>query len=125
MIVGQYYMTQINAELGEISDGISKISDFQNNEYRSRVFSLVTHVKKITDFQVEILENQELRFSKISQIDSLEEECTRLLGQANLALAGYTKKTNLDYDAYERFRYTKTEEKVEETEAAISEAENT
>lgn len=28
MVVGQYYMTQINAELGEISDGISQIQDF-------------------------------------------------------------------------------------------------
>ncbi|MBR5874114.1 MAG: hypothetical protein IKY90_05175 [Oscillospiraceae bacterium] len=102
MVVGQYYMTQINTELGEISDGISKISDFQDNEYRSRVFSLVAHVKKIVDFQVEILENQELRLSKISQLDSLEEECTQLLGQANLALAGYTKKTGLDYAAYEK-----------------------
>lgn len=102
MVVGQYYMTQINAELGEISEGISKISDFQDNEYRSRVFSLIAHVKKIADFQVEILENHELRLSKISQLDSLEEECTQLLGQANLALAGYTKKTDLDYAAYEK-----------------------
>lgn len=102
MVVGQYYMTQINAELGEISDGISKISDFQDNEYRSRVFSLVAHVKKIANFQVEILENYELRLSKISQLDSLEEECTQLLGQANLALVGYTKKTNLDYASYEK-----------------------
>ena len=46
MVVGQYYMTQINAELGVISDGISQIQDFQDNEYRSRVFSLVAHVKK-------------------------------------------------------------------------------
>lgn len=51
MVVGQYYMTQINAELGAISDGISQIQDFQDNEYRSRVFSLVVHVKKIADFQ--------------------------------------------------------------------------
>lgn len=102
MVVGQYYMTQINAELGEISDGISKIADFQDNEYRSRVFSLVAHVKKIADFQIEILENTELRLSKISQLDSLEEECTQLLGQANLALVGYTDKNNLDYDAYEK-----------------------
>lgn len=102
MVVGQYYMTQINAELGEISDGISKIADFQDNEYRSRVFSLVAHVKKIADFQIEILENTELRLSKISQLDSLEEECTQLLGQANLALMGYTDKNNLDYDAYEK-----------------------
>jgi hypothetical protein len=102
MVVGQYYMTQINAELGEISDGISKISDFQDNEYRSRVFSLVAHVKKIADFQVEILENNELRLSKIAQLDSLEEESTQLLGQANLTLAGYTKNKDLDYVAYEK-----------------------
>lgn len=28
MVVGQYYMTQINDELGKISDGISQIYDF-------------------------------------------------------------------------------------------------
>ena len=102
MVVGQYYMTQINAELGEISEGISQIQDFQDNEYRSRVISLVAHVKKIADFQTEILENDELRLSKIAQLDSLEEECTQLLGQANLTLAGFAKKTGLDYEAYEK-----------------------
>lgn len=102
MVVGQYYMTQINAELGTISDGISEIQNFQDSEYRSRVFSLVVHVKKIADFQTEILENNELRISKINQLDSLEEECTQLLGQANLTLAGFAKKTNLDYETYEK-----------------------
>lgn len=102
MVVGQYYMTQINAELGAISDGISQIQDFQDNEYRSRVFSLVAHVKKIADFQAEILENDELRLSKIAQLDSLEEECTQLLGQANLTLAGFAKKNELDYEGYEK-----------------------
>lgn len=102
MVVGQYYMTQINAELGVISGGISQIQDFQDNEYRSRVFSLVAHVKKIADFEAEILENEELRLSKISQLDSLEEECTQLLGQANLTLAGFAKKNELDYEEYEK-----------------------
>lgn len=102
MVVGQYYMTQIKAELGVISDGISLIQDFQDNEYRSRVFSLVAHVKKIADFQAEILENEELRLSKISQLDSLEEECTQLLGQANLTIAGFAKKNELDYEEYEK-----------------------
>lgn len=101
MVVGQYYMTQINSELEKIGNGISKVSDFQDNEYRSRVFSLVNHVKKIAAFQAEIIENDELRFSKISQLDSLEEECTKLLGQANLTLAGFANKSDLDYEAYE------------------------
>lgn len=102
IVVGQYYMTQINAELGLISESISKVSDFQDNEYRSRVFSLIAHVKKIADFQIEILENNELRLSKILQLDSLEEECTQLFGQANLTLAGYAKKKDIDYKTYER-----------------------
>lgn len=53
---------------------------------------MVANVKKIADFEAEILENEELRLSKISQLDSLEEECTQLLGQANLILAGFSKK---------------------------------
>lgn len=102
MVVGQYYMSKINGELREISDGISEIKDFQDNEFRSRVFSLIAHVKKIADFQSEILENEELRLSKIYQLDSLEEECTKLLGQANLMLVSFEKKTDLKYEAYEK-----------------------
>lgn len=101
IIVGQYYMTQINSELKIISNGISQLQNFQNNEYRSRVLSLVTHVKKIADFQTEILENDELRLSKILQLDSLEEECTQLLGQANLTLIDFTKQSELKYKEYE------------------------
>lgn len=102
MIVGQYYMAQIHSELEAIGDEIGKISDFQNNEFRSRVFSLVAHAKTIADFQIEILENDELRQSKISQLDSLEEECTKLLGQANLTLVDFTKKNDLDFETYEK-----------------------
>lgn len=102
MVVGQYYMTQINAQLNEINDVMSKISDFQDNEYRSKVFSLMVYVKEVSDFQVEILENNELRFSKIVQLDNLEKECTQLLGQANLTLAGFASKKNLSYKEYEK-----------------------
>ncbi len=102
LVVGQYYMSQINSELEKISDGITKIADFQDNEYRSSVFSLVAHVKKIADFQGEILENNELRLSKISQLNRLEEKCTQLLGQANVSLVGNAGKNDLDYSSYEK-----------------------
>ena len=101
IVVGQYYMAQINSELEKIGNSISKVSDFQDNEYRSRVFALVSHVRRIAAFQTEIIDNDELRFSKISQLDSLEEECTKLLGQANLMLAGFSDKSDLDYKSYE------------------------
>lgn len=80
MVVGQYYMAQIDVRLGKISDEISKVADFQ----------------------VEILENDELRLPKIAQLDSLEEECTKLLGQTNLTLKGYAGKSDMGYEAYEK-----------------------
>ena len=102
MVVGQYYMTQINAELSEINDGIEKISNFQDNEYKSKVFTLVAQVKKIASFQVEIIDNPELRASEIEHLNKLEDECSQLLGQANLTLSDYCKKNGLDYETYEK-----------------------
>lgn len=99
--LGQYYITQINSKLEKIGNDISKIADFQDNEFKSRVFSLIKHTERIANYQAEIIENDELRLSKISQLDNLEEECTKLLGQANLTLAGFAQKNDLDYDAYE------------------------
>lgn len=101
MVVGQYYMDQINSELEKISDSISKISDFQDNEYRSKVLSLMSFVKRISDFQTEVIENNELRLSKISQLDRLEENCTQLLGHANFALVKFTEN-DFDYKSYEK-----------------------
>lgn len=102
LVVGQYYMSQIHISLNKLSTDISKISDFQNNEFESRVFSLIAHIVKIADFQAEILENDELRQSKINQLNNLEEECTQLLGQVNLTLKSCSQKSDLDYNAYEK-----------------------
>lgn len=101
MVVGQYYMYQINNELESISSDISQIMDFQNNEYKSKVFALVTKVKKLSSFQTEILENEELRKSEISNLNRLEQQCIELLGQANLTIADYSKKMDMDIKEYE------------------------
>lgn len=101
MVVGQYYMHQINTELESISSDISQIMDFQNNEYKSKVFALVTKVKKMSSFQTEILENEELRKSEISNLNRLEQQCIELLGQANLTIADYSKKMDMGIKEYE------------------------
>lgn len=102
MVVGQYYMTQINAELCEINAEITKIADFQDNEYKSKVFALVAQVQKVAKFQVDILENDELRLSEIDNLNRWEQQCIELLGQANLSVSGYVKKKNLDYQSYKK-----------------------
>ena len=102
LIVGQYYMSEINSKLAVINDSISEIQDFQNNEYKSRVFSLVTSVKTIADFHEEILENDELRISKINSLERLQEDCMQLLEQANLTISGISKKQDLKFKQYEK-----------------------
>lgn len=102
IIVGQYYMEQINKELTTISEKISSIADFQNNEFKSKVFALINQIKKITSFQVEILENEELRTDETTNLNSWEQQCIELLGQANLTIAGFSKKINLGFDDYEK-----------------------
>lgn len=87
---------------GEISAGITKISDFQDNEYKSKVFALVAQIQKVAIFQVDILDNDELRLSEIYNLNRWEQECIQLLGQANLTIAGFAKKENLDYEEYEK-----------------------
>ena len=102
MVVGQYYMTQINDQLEGINDGIVKIADFQNNEYKSKVYALVAEVQKCATFQIETLENEELRNRELAHLKNLEHECAQLLGQANLALQGFTDNKGLDYEKYEK-----------------------
>lgn len=102
MVVGQYYMEQINAELRDINDGITKVADFQDNEYRSKVFALVTQVQKTAHFQIDILENEELKIRELSNLDNREQMCIELLGQANLTIDGFSKKQKLNFEQYEK-----------------------
>lgn len=102
MVVGQYYMSQINDQLADINAGIEKVADFQQTEFKSKVYALVAEVQKSSTFQVETIENDELRNRELSHLKSLEHECAQLLGQANLSLQDISGKKGLDYDAYEK-----------------------
>lgn len=101
MVVGQYYMEKIDKKLSDINSKLSKISSFQNNEYKAKVLSLVSSVKVISDFKTEIFEKKELLKSQIIKLDRLEEKCTELLGQANLTIINDIKKEFYKYKEYE------------------------
>lgn len=101
MVVGQYYMTQINDQLQGLSAAVEKIADFQSNQLKSKVYALVAEAQKSSIFQVETIENDELRNRELIHLKELEHECIEILGQANLALKDIAKCNGLDYDGYE------------------------
>ncbi|WP_130838508.1 hypothetical protein [Lachnoclostridium sp. Marseille-P6806] len=44
MVVGQYYMTQINDQFDQINGELDKIATFQDKEYQSKIYALVAEV---------------------------------------------------------------------------------
>ena len=102
MIVGQYYIAQIDKELSNISNTLSKISNFQNNEYKSKIESLIKLVKKMAKFQTNTLENDDIRKGEINKLSIYEKECVQLIEQANLTIKDFAKKEDLDYEEYQK-----------------------
>lgn len=103
MVVGQYYMSQINDKLEDISNGISKISDFQNDEFESKVKTLLALVKNISDFQIEIIDSNETRQLHKISIERFWADCIQLLEQTCLAINRYTSQDeNIKFEDYEK-----------------------
>ncbi len=93
-------MKQINTELLAVNNGISRIAEFQDNEYKSKVLALTMQVKRITDFKAEIIENSELRKEEIMRLQTMEKDCMELLGQANLMVEQLCGQEFASYDSY-------------------------
>lgn len=101
MVVGQYYMSQIDDKLEGISESISQLKEYQEAEFKSKVMALVARVHAMTEFRCESLEDDEIRKEEIAKIGLMENDCLQLLGQASIHLEAITKEKNLSFDKYE------------------------
>lgn len=101
LVVGQYYMTEINSKLETMNENVSKISDFQDREFKSRILSLLSRVGEISQFSTEILEIEEQRNIKLTTLENLKGIATELLGQVNITISDISNKSpNPDYKEY-------------------------
>ncbi len=101
MVVGQYYMTQINDKLQSVNDKIDKLYKFQDNEFKSKVYTLVAEIQKMAVFQYEIMASDELRKRELAHLKNLEHQCAELLGQANLTIKDELKVRGVGFSDYE------------------------
>lgn len=101
LVVGQYYMSEINSKLETMTKSIDKIGDFQDREFKSRILSVITLVGEISQFSSEIMENDEQRNLKLASLENLKATATELLGQVNITISDITQNTpNPDYKEY-------------------------
>lgn len=103
MVVGQYYMTEINDKLEQMQGGIDKISEFQERQFKARILALIVKIGKIAKFNMEIIENDEIRKRSLDNLSRHEDEAIELLQQVNLSIDDLiSKNQNNDYNNYEK-----------------------
>ena len=103
LVVGQYYMSEINSKLEMMSNILDKVSDFQDREFKSRILSLISRVGEISQFSSEIMENDELRNIKLTSLENLKGIATELLGQVNITITDISQKNpNPNYQEYQK-----------------------
>lgn len=102
LVVGQYYMSEINSKLKIMTKSIDRISDFQERGFKSRIFSLLCCVEEISRFSSEIMENDEQRKIKLAVLENLKSEDIELLEQVNSTIVGITEQSlSPEYKEYQ------------------------
>ena len=100
MVVGQYYMSEINDKLQTIQNNINDIQSDMDSEYQGKLMNIVSKIKEVMDNKIEILNNKFLRDKRYDEISRVESICTTLLGQANTRISKYIAEEK-DYKSYE------------------------
>ena len=101
LVVGQYYMSEVNDKLESMNKNLIEIGGFQQREFKSKIFSLIARVGKISKFSSDILENEELRNRKLHSLDSIEGKVIQLLQQVNITIDELSPNNEqLDFKTY-------------------------
>lgn len=101
MVVGQYYMNEINDKLENIQHDIDGIANFLDDQYKGKLMSIVDKMQEILEYKNEIISNDFSRDKRYNEISRLEEKNVELLNHANASILNYLKD-NLDYKNYEK-----------------------
>lgn len=100
IIVGQYYMQQIDTKIGAISDELKGIASTLDIQYRSQAASLIESVYNISKFQMDTIANEELRLRELDNIQELWKDCQTLLNQAEAEIETIFGTEQPSYDSY-------------------------
>lgn len=113
MVVGQYYMAQIDTKMTEMQEGIDKIYDFQQTEFKARIIALIGKVGNVSKFNIEIIENDEFRKRSLDDLSRYRDDAVELLQQVNLTIENIVSKGhNNEFDKYK--------ERIKEVDKLIS-----
>ena len=79
MIVGQYYMNEINGKLENIQNNIKDIQSDLDAEYQGKLMHIIAKIEEIINNKNEILKNSFLRDKRYDEISREEANYTTFL----------------------------------------------
>ena len=102
MIVGQYYMAEINNKLDVIKSDIKDIYSLLDSEYQGKLMQIVSKMKEIIENKAEILNNEYSRDKRYNEVLTIENNCSTLLGQANEEIRKSINEEEPNFEKYEK-----------------------
>ncbi len=102
MIVGQYYMAEINNKLDVIKNDIKDIYSLLDSEYQGKFMQIISKMKEIIENKVEILNNDYSRDKRYNEVLAMEIKCSNLLGQANEEIRKFINEEEPNFEKYEK-----------------------
>ena len=100
LVVAVGMLKKANDKLDDINQSVSRISDFQEAEYESKVSTLISFIQTTTQFQSETLKDKDLRNRKLSSIENQQITCVQLLKQANSSIKREMAKEQKSFKNY-------------------------
>ncbi len=100
MVVGQYYMKQVDARITALTDSIESVLESIELDYKSKVASLIESVYNVSKFQISSMVNDEVRGRELDNIQDLRKECQTLLSRAESQIESLLGKNCKNYDKY-------------------------
>ena len=118
LVVGQYYMVQIDDTLENIHNDICDIKDYLSNNRLSEIEQLVINVSVIIKHQNEISSNEFITEQELQKLYDYEETAGKVLSHVNKDIAHTIKKTTSEFEDY-RINTLKLDKLLKEQEILI------
>lgn len=92
VVVGQYYMSEINQKLTVMSDDIHSLRRFQQTSILAQLGTMREALQILADNQSQLLADEKIRNNNLQKIDTIKTDLATINNQSLLELAGILDK---------------------------------
>lgn len=100
IVVGQYYMSEIDNKLESLNENIEEIKDFLDKERLAKVQNLIANVSIVSKYKDEILSNKQAISQELSKLSDYEEKASDILTHINHEIDDISKKNINSFSEY-------------------------